>query len=257
MPIGVVKNELDVIENAAPCKAPEKILVVLLPGAYDKPEDFVRNGFISALRERHIAADVIVPDTHFGYYSAGVVENRLHRDIILPARQKNYSQIWLAGISLGGYGSMLYAQQHGELVDGVFLMAPFLGNRSLIAEINDAGGVQAWQPGRIEQKDANDPRWFEDKDYDRRFWAWLKSYQARRVEKAKHLQIRLGYGTEDRFASSNRLLGTLLPADHVKTVPGGHEWGPWKALWTDFLDRSNFPKCDDALFVESTMSKQP
>ncbi|MDQ9171792.1 alpha/beta hydrolase-fold protein [Oxalobacteraceae bacterium R-40] len=231
--------------------------MVLLPGAYDKPEDFVRNGFISALRERHIAADVIVPDTHFGYYSAGVVENRLHRDIILPARQKNYSQIWLAGISLGGYGSMLYAQQHGELVDGVFLMAPFLGNRSLIAEIAEAGGVQAWQPGRIEAKDADDPRWFEDKDYDRRFWSWLKSYQARRIENAKHLQIRLGYGTEDRFASSNRLLGTLLPADHVKTVPGGHEWGPWKALWTDFLDRSNFPKCNDALFVESTMSKQP
>jgi pimeloyl-ACP methyl ester carboxylesterase len=257
MPVGVVKHELDVIENTAPCKAPDKILIVLLPGAYDTPQDFERNGFVSALRERHIAADVMVADTHFGYYSAGVMEERLHRDVILPARQKNYAQIWLAGISLGGYGSLLYAQQHGELVDGLFLMSPFLGTRSLISEITDAGGVREWKPGRVEEKNAENPRWFEDKDHDRRFWSWLKSLQEHKVANAEHLQIRLGYGTEDRFVAGNRLLSTLLPPDHVKTVPGGHEWEPWKALWTDFLDRSNFPKCDDDMFVETTTRTFP
>jgi pimeloyl-ACP methyl ester carboxylesterase len=243
MPAGVVKNELDVIENAAPCKATKKILIVLLPGAYDTPEDFIRNGFIEELRERRIAADVLIPDTHMGYYGNGVLVERLHEDIILPARSKNYAQIWLAGISLGGYGSLLYAQEHGELVNGLFLMAPFLGNRSLVAEIADAGGVQAWQPGSIEQKDAGNQLWSKDKDYDRRLWSWLKSYGEGRVAKASGLQIRLGYGTEDRFTASNRLLSTILPDNHVKTVPGGHEWEPWKALWTDFLDRSDFPKC--------------
>lgn len=257
MPVGVVKNELDVIENTASCKAPEKILIVLLPGAYDTPQDFERKGFVSALRERRIAADVIMADLHFGYYSRGVAEERLHRDIILPARQKNYSQIWLAGISLGGYGSLLYVQQHGELINGLFMMSPFLGTRAIIDEIAEAGGVRAWQPGPVEEKDADNPRWFDDKDHDRRFWSWLKSFQEQRAANAAHLQIRLGYGTEDRFVASNRLLSTLLPPEHVKTVPGGHEWQPWKALWTDFLDRSNFPKCNDALLVETTTKPLP
>lgn len=243
MRVGVVKNELDVIENAAPCKAPQKVLIVLLPGAYDMPEDFLRNGFIEELRERRIAADVLIADTHIGYYGNGVLVERLQDSIILPSRKKDYAQIWLAGISLGGYGSLLYAQQHGDLVDGLFLMAPFLGNRSLVAEIAEAGGLKAWQPGQVDKKDASNKEWLKDPDYDRRLWAWIKSYGEQRVPKASGLQIRLGYGTEDRFADSNRLLSTILPEDHVKTVPGGHQWGPWKELWTDFLDHSDFPKC--------------
>jgi pimeloyl-ACP methyl ester carboxylesterase len=257
MRVGLVKNELDVIENTAPCKASQKVLIVLLPGAYDTPEDFIRHGFIEGLRERRIAADVLIADTHIGYYGNGLLVERLQDSVILPARSKNYAQIWLAGISLGGYGSILYAQQHGEMVDGLFLMAPFLGNRSLVAEIAKAGGLQAWQPGPIEKKDESNRLWMEDKDYDRRLWAWLKSYGEHRVTNAAHLQVRLGYGTEDRFTASNRLLSTILPEDHVKTVPGGHQWGPWKALWIDFLNRSDFPKCEDALFVETTTKTFP
>src|SRR5690606_40867279 len=65
--------------------------------------------------------------------SASVVE-RLQQDVVLPARMRGYRHVRLVGISLGGYGSLLYSKQYGEQIAGLFLMAPFLGNRSLIAE---------------------------------------------------------------------------------------------------------------------------
>ncbi|MEY3295430.1 MAG: hypothetical protein RLZZ451_1478, partial [Pseudomonadota bacterium] len=34
-----------------------------------------------------------------------------------------------------------------------------------------------------------------------------------------------------------RLLSPLLPADHVATRPGGHDWPVWRALWDDWLAR--------------------
>ena len=39
-------------------------LLVFLPGAFLKLEDFEREGFVSAVRERNLAADVTVSYTH-------------------------------------------------------------------------------------------------------------------------------------------------------------------------------------------------
>jgi hypothetical protein len=32
-------------------------------------------------------------------------------------------------------------------------------------------------------------------------------------------------------------MATTLPEGRVRTVPGGHDWGPWRALWNDWLER--------------------
>ncbi|RBA25057.1 alpha/beta hydrolase [Herminiimonas fonticola] len=230
MTTGIVKSKLDVIEDTLPCKAMVTTLLVLLPGAYDTPDDFVRNGFVSALRERNIAADIVIADMHIAYYTAELMLERLHQDIVLPARQKGYAHIWLIGISLGGYGSLLYARQHATEVDGLFLMAPFLGNRSLLAEIGKLC-LSEWQPGEVSAQDG-----------DRRLWAWLKGYSEQDQTGLPLLYI--GYGTEDRFAGSNRTLARVLPENQVMTTDGGHEWLPWQRLWIDFLDRKILPRCD-------------
>lgn len=228
MPTGTVKSKLDVIEDAAPCKDGVDTLVVMLPGAYDTPADFVRQGFVTALRERRIAADVVMADTHVGYYSSALVVERLHQDIVAPARAKGYRHIWLVGISLGGYGSLLYSKQHGEAISGMFLMAPFLGNRSLIAEI-DRTGLAKWPVGQIDAA-----------DYDRQLWSWIKTYS---TAPSTVPPLYIGYGIEDRFANSNRLIGVVLPAERVTEVEGGHTWQPWLALWQGFLDRDVLPRC--------------
>jgi len=228
MPIGIVKSKLDVIEDVAPCKGDIDTLVVLLPGAYDTPDDFVRQGFVEAMRAKQIAADVVMADTHVGYYTSALVVERLHQDIVMPARAKGYRNIWFAGISLGGYGSLLYAKQYGDTIDGMFLMAPFLGNRSLIAEVGKSG-LANWPVGQVDAK-----------DYDRELWAWVKTYA---TAPASVPPLYIGYGLEDRFAGSNRLIGDVLPPDRVTTAEGGHTWKPWLELWQGFLDRDVLPRC--------------
>lgn len=229
MQTSTVKNRLDVIEDAAPCKAPVTTLLVFLPGAYDTPQDFIRHGFVSALRERNIAADIVLVDLHAGYYTAESAVERLHNDIVLPAQEKGYTQIWLVGISLGGYGSLLYARQHADEISGLFLMAPFLGNRTLLSEIAQTG-LADWQVGNVQAEDD-----------DRGLWSWLQGYGDQR--QAAYPPLHIGYGTEDRFTASNRTLAAVLPPNQVMTTAGGHDWLSWQRLWLAFLDRNMLPQC--------------
>ncbi len=229
MQTSILKSKLDVIEDVAPCKSPATTLLVFLPGAYDAPQDFIQHGFVGALRKRNIAADVVIADLHVGYYTADKVVERLHNDIIIPAKEKGYTQIWLVGISLGGYGSLLYSQEYASDINGLFLMAPFLGNRTLLAEIAEVG-LAEWQAGTIQPA-----------DYDRRLWSWLKGYSDQR--QSSYPPLHIGYGTEDRFTESNRTLAKVLLPQHVMTTEGGHEWSPWQRLWTTFLDRQTWLPC--------------
>ena len=43
-------------------------LLVFLPGAFLKPEEFEREGFVNAVREREFAADALLVDADVSYY---------------------------------------------------------------------------------------------------------------------------------------------------------------------------------------------
>ena len=214
---------MDTISDVSPgAAAGRRALLVLLPGAYDGPQEFVANGFVSAVRERGLALDVVAVDSHLGYFTGQTIIERLQHDVIEPARARGYGAVWLAGISLGGYGSLLYAREHAAEIDGIIVLAPFLGTRGLVAEIERAGGLAAWQP---------EP--FPAHDYERALLAWLKDYGA---DHGTIPPICLGYGADDRFAAAHRLLAARLPRSRVWTLPGGHDWPTWMALWTGMLD---------------------
>lgn len=204
--------------------APADTLAILLPGAYDTPGDFLREGFVAAVRERRLPVDLQLVDAHLGYYGDRSVIDRLRQDVVLPARQAGYRQIWLVGISLGGLGALTYAMDYGSEVDGLFLLAPYLGTRGVQKEIAASGGLLRWQPGAAAT----------DED-ERRLWLWLA--QRANGSGAAQPPIWQGYGRDDRFAPAHRLLATALPAAHSQDLPGGHDWTAWRALWDAFLDR--------------------
>ena len=102
-----------------------KTLVVMLPGRGDRAENFVKADFVEIGNRQHF--DVIAVDAHFGYYNERNLIPRLHDDIIVPAKKRGYENIWMLGVSMGGFGSLLYAAEHPEMVSGVILLAPFLG----------------------------------------------------------------------------------------------------------------------------------
>ena len=217
---------MQVIHDIAPREDPDHIMLVMLPGARDRPLDLVENGFVQAIRDRGLPVDVAVVDAHMDYYLERSVSERLRRDVITPARAKGYAQIWLLGVSLGGMGSIAYARKYVADVEGVILLAPFLGARGLITEVVRAGGLNQWQPGELEPDDD-----------ERGLLAWLKQYRADSPELPA---IYLGYGTDDRYARTSAMLAERLPAERVATVKGGHDWRTWIHLWKILLDKNLF-----------------
>lgn len=217
------KDRLDYIEHASACGRPAKTLIVFLPGRFDAPQDIIDNGFARALDERRIDADLVIPDLHFGYYRERTVVDRLQADIVGP-RRGAYDSIWLAGISLGGFGALLQTKHQGA-PDGMLLVAPYLGGRGIHEEIRGAGGLRQW-----------DPQASLAADHEIELWQWLR-------DRAPYERMVIGYGREDDFAPANRTLASLLPEGREIPVAGGHDWRPWLTVWDRFLAMRMLPVC--------------
>jgi pimeloyl-ACP methyl ester carboxylesterase len=217
---------MDALHDPAPVAGADRVAMVMLPGAGDRGRDLVEQGFVRALRQRGLAVDTIVADARFDHYLERSVVAELERDIIAPLRTGGTARIWLMGISLGCTGALSYARAHAGTIEGMILLAPFLGTRGLIAEITEAGGLRNWQPGILAPQDD-----------ERRLLAWLRQYRAGDPALPR---ICLGYGTGDRYAPASLLLAQQLPAQYVMTVEGGHDWPTWLKLWERWLDGDTF-----------------
>lgn len=200
-------------------------LMVFLPGIGDVAEDFVRRGFVDVVRRHGVASGSVVLDAHYGYYASRSLHELLRRDVMDAAGKEGYRKVWMTGISLGGFGAASFAATHPERVAGLLLLAPYLGDESLIREIRRAGGARRWNPGRIAED-----------DFPRRLWAWLKHEHA---TGRGNMPIYLGYGKHDRFAPAHHLLEELLPPSNVCALPGGHDWRTWERLWSHFMQRED------------------
>lgn len=216
--------------EAGPRRAP--VLLVMLPGAYDTPRDFIQQGFVEAVRERGLDVDLQLVDAHVAYYTGQTILERLQHDVIEPARQQGYAQIWLAGISIGGMGSLVYTATHPSDITGVVALAPYLGPRNISVDVVRAGGLRSW-PAQVQS--------LPEDDIDRRLWLWLKSRAWPDSAQTQPL-LYWGYGVSDRFAIGHKVVAESMPADKVFTVEGGHDWPAWIALWRQMLDQLPLPK---------------
>ncbi len=195
--------------------SPGDALLIMLPGRGDRATTFVREGFQQAGNQ--LGFDTIAVDAHFGYYRDRSLVPRLHEDIVLPARADGYKRVWLLGISMGGYGALLYASQHPDLVDGVILLAPFLGSQAAIDEIRASGSLNNWS------KNSSGLR-----DHEIEIWAWLQ----KATQQPESTPIFLGYGLSDPMAEAYDFLTDALDPSSVYTLEGGHKWTTWGPLWT-------------------------
>ncbi len=206
-----------------------KCLVVLLPGAGDRATDFEKNGFIAALRSRELSVDVVAADATIGYYAKGELVERLRSDVVLPAKKASHQQTWVVGMSMGGMGTLLYSRDFSDEVSGVLLLAPFLGN-GVAEEVRDAGGLAKWAaPPKVER--------VTEGNYQREMWRWLQE-----ITRTSQPKVYLGWGVDDGLGKQAQVLADALPAGHVFTVPGAHKWAPWRAIFEQFLDASDFAR---------------
>ncbi|HMK84739.1 MAG TPA: alpha/beta hydrolase-fold protein [Steroidobacteraceae bacterium] len=193
--------------------------MVWLPGAYDAAEAFLEAGFDREVRSRALAVDLELVPLELDHVGDRSVIGQLEREILPRARASGCRSIWLAGISLGGFFALDYAATHPSDWDGLCLLAPYLGNRLLIAEIAAAPSPAAWAAGPLAELDE-----------ERRIWRFIQTL--RREERPLYL----GYGRNDRFAAAQKLMAVALAAGSARAMPGGHDWRTWVLLFRDFLD---------------------
>ena len=198
-------------------------LVVFLPGYRDAPEQFAKRSFISLLNQVHPQADGIAVNSHIGYFEREELVPRLRADVIEPAVARGYDNIVLVGISLGGLGALWVGQEMRDDINALVLFAPYMGQASARAKIAQHGSLKAWVA-----------TFGETPTRDELPWLWAANLFGEESQRP----VYLAYGRRDRTAPLGDLLAAELPADHVFTSGGGHNWIDWAPLWAEILNRS-------------------
>ena len=195
-------------------------LLVLLPGLRDRPGDFLKHAFV---QDVPTSWRVVAADAHLGYYRNRTLPARLEADVITP--QPVRGPLALAGISLGGMGSVLYfCETRDPTLTTLVLLSPFLGDEDIIEQLSSHESLKHWQA---------DPE--VGRQFERKLWRCLidtpwNTGQAPRLW--------LAFGTEDDLRPGHELLASLLDDEHVERVAGGHDWPTWRRLWAEIAPRA-------------------
>jgi pimeloyl-ACP methyl ester carboxylesterase len=205
-------------------KSPATRLVVVLPGRADDLGGLRDSGMADAIHAQWPDADVLYAAVTVDYYQQGDASRRLHDEVIAPARTRGYRSVWLAGASMGGMGTLVYDAQYPGELDGMLLLAPYLGDYDLLAEIDHAGGVMRWNGGPSEG--------FTVDSWQRDLWRYIKALANDRDRSGR---IWLAYGDEDRLRKAMPLLIPALHAQQVFVREGGHKWSVWTPATREIL----------------------
>jgi pimeloyl-ACP methyl ester carboxylesterase len=192
-------------------------LVIVLPGRGDDLRNLEQSGIANAIQTSIADADVLLVEATMSYYMDGKFISRLHEQVIKPARERGYREIWLSGASMGGLGVLMYEHEFPGELAGLVLMAPYMGSGSLQKEIRQAGGLHAWDPGPK-------PATLTYDNVSREEWRVVKSWL---TDKQRAQQVWLICGQDDRLRAASDIVATALPEDHVLRPAGGHKWIVW------------------------------
>lgn len=193
-------------------------LVLLLPGRLSPPEEFVQFGIVDLIQKARPMARIVAPDLHLGYYMSGLADACLHEEIIGPAKKQGL-RVTIIGVSMGGLGALTYSLRYPGQVDEMFLLSPFIGDKALLAEIEQAGGLEKWE------SPVGTPR--NKAEALQKMWSEIKRQWLSRS--GPPFPIALAVGKGDRLLSSNRFFArSILKPHQLIEIEGGHDWDCWR-----------------------------
>jgi pimeloyl-ACP methyl ester carboxylesterase len=203
-------------------------LFVFLPGRRDRASAFARHGFIVSAQGRIRSLDCVAVDATIGYYFDGSIADRLQREIIGPARSVGYREIWIVGVSMGGLGAFFHERAFPGEVNGLILLAPFVGDDfSLFREMDAAGGAVSWANSQPPVAAGR-----QKAEFQRELWRFLGRMKS---DQTLQLETWIAYGEADRLLPGIERLKSLLPTERVLPLPGGHTWAVWTRGFTEIL----------------------
>ena len=203
-----------------------KKLMIILPGRGDSDKSLVKAGFVSVLHEHYPEFDATVVNAHLGYYRKRIIEQRLLEDVINPAIEKGYQEIWMMGISLGGAGSIKMFEKHHDKIAGIILISPYLGSKGFHKVLNAQLASDSTSSIDSYAKKEND-------FYT--LWRWIMNNESL----MRSNRIWLAYGEQD-YLDGHESLKTFLDPENTLVLPGKHKIGVFKDLWSEILKRKPF-----------------
>lgn len=194
--------------------------MVFLPGRGSDPEEYVTHGFVDRVHAWSTPTDVLLVDAHLGYYYTRTLPERFEQDVLPAIEAREYDEVWVVGISLGGLGSLFLDRDFPGVFDRLILLAPFLGDDAELFQDLTNRGLDGWRDHTAELAG-------DSFQYD--LWTYL---QANRHDPTFRDRLWMGYGEEDRYAEWHALLAPLVPAEQLFRDPSGdHTWPTWERLW--------------------------
>jgi pimeloyl-ACP methyl ester carboxylesterase len=203
-------------QTFVPAPQPVHRLVIMLPGRGDDLASLQRRGVAQKIQSAWPDADVVLTGLTLPFYKQGRAAQRLHDEVVEPARERNPVPIWIAGISLGGMGALLYEHDYPDQIDGLLLLSPYLGEEAIHDEIRAAGGLAQWNPGPAQVMGSD--------TFQHELWRTLRGWSN---DPARARTVWLAYGESEPFRTPIELMSGQLPPDHVLMVPGKHNWDLW------------------------------
>ena len=122
----------------------------------------------------------------------------------------------------------MYARSHPGEMDGLVLLAPYLGGAALLREIGDAGGVAQWNAGPEQPVNAD--------NWQREMWRHIQRWSRNPDEASR---VWLAYGDRDRLRKTMPLLAPALTQDQVLMRNGGHAWTVWSPAMGEVLRQAD------------------
>jgi len=201
-------------------------LLVLMHGVYGSHWNWWALGNLPAIAAEMLAAAQIVPfaiampsDGLWGDGSAYVTHKRFDAESWIlsdvPAAvsdlfpQIQTTKIFLAGLSMGGFGALRIGAKHPSRVAGISAHSPV----THLAELR-----------QFVQDSIDEDLGASKRDADVLYWV--------RRNRARLPPIRIDCGTEDSLLRSNRDLHTALLRARIPHTyeehPGGHDWAYWQ-----------------------------
>jgi S-formylglutathione hydrolase FrmB len=186
---------------------------------------------------------IVTPEGNNGWYtdSAAAANEKYESYIVkelIPEIDKKFRTVadrdhrMIAGLSMGGYGSIKFGLKYPEMFSVVGSFSGALGAASFNEK--NAGNIGKsidliYGPADSETRKTNDI---------------FELARALTPEKIKNLPfVYLDCGTEDFLFQSNRDFAALLAEKKVphefRQLPGAHNWAFWNAQVREFLELSN------------------
>ena len=136
--------------------------IVLVPGAFDTAAGFWQAGFEAAVRARGLELEVVIAELEFASLTDRSMIDRLHNGPLRAARAARAAgcrSVWLGGVSLGAYMALACAGRFPDDLDGLCLIAPYLGTRIVMRSIERSGGLGAWNAAAVAGDDEDVAIW--------------------------------------------------------------------------------------------------